>query len=185
MLANALLLGIAVVTSLRSRVAFQAWVFFALCYLINQGVLGRGRVGLIGPHMGTLLRYQLENTVLFCIALAVAIPYLRGAWPARWVPRVRGRAVSRPAAVDALVALGYLLVSGTSLALVWLATGDGRSTEIALTELASERLRVYDASAEHVLVGALERLGPDGVDALRAALPVLAELRLAIDEPGA
>ncbi|PZE24125.1 MarR family winged helix-turn-helix transcriptional regulator [Curtobacterium sp. MCLR17_055] len=66
-----------------------------------------------------------------------------------------------------------------------LATGDGRSTEIALTELASERLRVYDASAEHVLVGALERLGPDGVDALRAALPVLAELRLAIDEPGA
>ncbi|MBF4579545.1 sensor histidine kinase [Frigoribacterium sp. VKM Ac-2530] len=39
---------------------------------------------------------------------------------------VRGRAVSRPAVADALVALGYLLVSGTSLALVWLATGDGR-----------------------------------------------------------
>jgi len=39
---------------------------------------------------------------------------------------VRRRAVSRPAVVDALVALGYLLVSGTSLALVWLATGDGR-----------------------------------------------------------
>jgi signal transduction histidine kinase len=39
---------------------------------------------------------------------------------------VRRWAVSRPAVVDALVALGYLLVSGTSLALVWLATGDGR-----------------------------------------------------------
>jgi hypothetical protein len=91
--ANALLLGVAVVTSLRSRRAFQAWIFFAVCYLLNQGVLGRGRVGLIGPHMGTVLRYQLENTVLFCIALAVALPALSGAWPRRWVPRVRGRAL--------------------------------------------------------------------------------------------
>jgi len=105
LLANALLLGIAVVTSLRSRVAFQAWVFFALCYLINQGVLGRGRVGLIGPHMGTLLRYQLENTVLFCIALAVAIPHLRGALPARWVPRVRGRVMSGWAVLGLLAVL--------------------------------------------------------------------------------
>lgn len=39
---------------------------------------------------------------------------------------VRRRAVSRPAVVDALVALVYLLVTGPSLALVWLATGDGR-----------------------------------------------------------
>jgi hypothetical protein len=91
--ANGLLLGVAAVTSLRSGRAFQAWVFFAVCYLLNQGVLGRGRVGLIGPHMGTLLRYQLENIVLFCVALAVALPYLQGAWPRRWIPRVRGHAM--------------------------------------------------------------------------------------------
>ena len=104
-LANALLLGVAAVTSLRSRVAFQAWVFFALCYLVNQGVLGRGRVAIIGPHMGTLLRYQLENTVLFCIALVVAAPYLRGLWPRRWVLRGRGRAVTSWAVVALLAAL--------------------------------------------------------------------------------
>jgi len=46
---------------------------------------------------------------------------------------VRRRAVSRPAVVDALVALGYLLVSGTSLALVWLATGDGRPLGVDVT----------------------------------------------------
>ncbi len=63
-----------------------------------------------------------------------------------------------------------------------LAVGDGRSTEIALTDLAAERLRVYDASAERVLVAALERLEPGGVAALRAALPVLGELRTAVDD---
>ena len=46
---------------------------------------------------------------------------------------VRRRAVSRPAVVDALIALGYLLVSGPSLALVWLATGDGRPLGVDVT----------------------------------------------------
>lgn len=46
---------------------------------------------------------------------------------------VRRRAVSRPAVVDALVALGYLLVSATSLALVWLATGTGRPLGVDVT----------------------------------------------------
>jgi hypothetical protein len=105
LVADALLLGVAVVTSLRSRRALEAWVFFALAYLLNQAVLGRGRVAIIGPHMGTLLRYQLENTVLFCIALAVAAPYLRGAWPRRWAPRLRGRALTSWAVFAVLAAL--------------------------------------------------------------------------------
>ncbi|PPF62559.1 transcriptional regulator, partial [Rathayibacter tritici] len=41
-----------------------------------------------------------------------------------------------------------------------LATGDGRSTEVGLTALARERLAVYDASAERVLVAALPRSQP-------------------------
>jgi hypothetical protein len=105
LMANALLLGVAAVTSLRSRRALEAWVFFAFCYLLNQGVLGRGRVAIMGPHMGTLLRYQLENTVLFCVALAVAVPYLRGVWSRRWVPRLRGRSVTSWAVFAVLAAL--------------------------------------------------------------------------------
>ncbi|WP_369139997.1 hypothetical protein [Modestobacter versicolor] len=88
-LANAALLGLALLTSLRSRVALQAWVFFALAYLLNQGVLGRGRVGLLGPHLGTTLRYQLEDVALFCIALAVAVPALA---------RLRSRRAAAPSA---------------------------------------------------------------------------------------
>ncbi|TWX34570.1 two-component sensor histidine kinase [Frigoribacterium sp. ACAM 257] len=45
---------------------------------------------------------------------------------------VRRWAVSRPAVVDALVALGYVVVSGTGLALVWLATGTGRPLGVDL-----------------------------------------------------
>lgn len=61
-----------------------------------------------------------------------------------------------------------------------LASGDGRSTEVTLTDLARERLRVYDRSAEHVLVAALDQLGPDEVQAVRSALPVLARIRDAV-----
>jgi DNA-binding MarR family transcriptional regulator len=61
-----------------------------------------------------------------------------------------------------------------------LAAGDGRSTEVTLTELARERLRVYDRSAEHVLVAALDQLTPDEVQAVRSALPVLARIRDAV-----
>jgi hypothetical protein len=103
--ANGILLAVAALTSLRSRPALQAWVFFALGYLINQGVLGRGRVAIIGPHMGTLLRYQLENVVLFCIALAVAASALRGLWPRRWAPRLLGRTASSWAAFAVLAGL--------------------------------------------------------------------------------
>jgi hypothetical protein len=71
---NAVVLALVVWSSLRSRRALQAWIFFALCYLLNQGVLGRGRVGLMGVHMGTQLRYQMENVVFFAIALAVTLP---------------------------------------------------------------------------------------------------------------
>ena len=76
MVANAALAGVAIITARRSRRARNAWLFFALAFLLNQGVLGWGRVntvaynsndvdstlGVLGPHMGLLLRYQLENT---------------------------------------------------------------------------------------------------------------------------
>jgi hypothetical protein len=76
LVANAVVLAVVVLSSLRSRAALQAWLFFGLAYLLNQGVLGRGRVSMLGVHMGTVLRYQLENVVLFGIALSVALPVL-------------------------------------------------------------------------------------------------------------
>lgn len=65
-----------------------------------------------------------------------------------------------------------------------LAQGDGRSTEVGLTDLARTRLAVYDASAERVLVEALGALPEDDQRALAAALPVLERLRARL-EPGA
>jgi hypothetical protein len=73
---NVVLVAVVVVSSIRSRTALQAWVVFGLGYLLNQGVLGRGRVSMLGVHMGTVLRYQLENVVLIGVALAVALPVL-------------------------------------------------------------------------------------------------------------
>lgn len=64
-----------------------------------------------------------------------------------------------------------------------LARGDGRSTEVGLTDLARERLRVYDAAAERVLLRALAGLPDADRAALAAALPVLARLQAAIAEP--
>jgi DNA-binding MarR family transcriptional regulator len=61
-----------------------------------------------------------------------------------------------------------------------LAVGDGRSTEVGLTDLAHERLRVYDAAAERVLMGALAGLPEADRAVLVAALPVLARLQDAI-----
>ena len=102
---NLVVLGVVVWSSLRSGRALQAWVFFGLAYLLNQGVLGRGRVSMLGVHMGTVLRYQLENVVLFGIALAVALPVLAQAGR-RFVPvSGRGRWVAVAAACGLVAGL--------------------------------------------------------------------------------
>ncbi len=62
-----------------------------------------------------------------------------------------------------------------------LARGDGRSTEVGLTDLARTRLATYDESAERVLVAALVDLPEDDRRALAAALPVLGRLRARLD----
>ncbi|WP_260855718.1 MarR family winged helix-turn-helix transcriptional regulator [Curtobacterium sp. 9128] len=62
-----------------------------------------------------------------------------------------------------------------------LAVGDGRSTEVGLTDLARRRLAEYDVSAEHVLVAALVALPQEDQRALAAALPVLERLRAQLD----
>ncbi|MFS0729090.1 MarR family transcriptional regulator [Curtobacterium sp. 1P10AnD] len=58
-----------------------------------------------------------------------------------------------------------------------LARGDGRSTEVGLTGLARQRLAVYDASAERVLVAAMEGLADGDRRVLAEAGAVLARLR--------
>jgi hypothetical protein len=124
--ANGLLLGVVAVSALRFRRALDAWLFFAVGFLLNQGVLGWGRLnsvayssidvdstlGVLGPHMGSLLRYQLENVVLFCIALAVAVPHLRGALPRRLgrLPGGRGRLVRGLAVLCGVLVLAPLWV---------------------------------------------------------------------------
>lgn len=65
-----------------------------------------------------------------------------------------------------------------------LAAGDGRSTEVGLTDLARERLTVYDAAAERVLVTAMSAMSADAQAALAAALPRFAELRRALEARG-
>lgn len=66
-----------------------------------------------------------------------------------------------------------------------LARGDGRSTEVGLTDLARRRLADYDVSAERVLVAAMRAL-PDGDRrALAAAMPALERLRALLDEHAA
>ncbi|MCJ1715813.1 MarR family winged helix-turn-helix transcriptional regulator [Curtobacterium sp. VKM Ac-2922] len=62
-----------------------------------------------------------------------------------------------------------------------LAAGDGRSTEVGLTELARERLTVYDAAAERVLVAAIGSLPVEAQHALAAAVPHLGDLRRALE----
>lgn len=92
LVADAALAFVVIRTARRSRAARNAWLFFAISFLVNQGVLGWGRVktvaygsnhvdatlGVLGPHMGLLLRYQLEDVLLLCVALAVAAPHLGG-----------------------------------------------------------------------------------------------------------
>lgn len=65
-----------------------------------------------------------------------------------------------------------------------LARGDGRSTEVGLTGLAEGRLADYDASAERVLVDAMDALSEDDRRALAVAMPALERLRARLDERG-
>lgn len=62
-----------------------------------------------------------------------------------------------------------------------LAAGDGRSTEVGLTDLARDRLAVYDAAAEQVLVAAMQTLDPRARQDLARALPRFAELRQVLE----
>ncbi|KTR08888.1 transcriptional regulator [Curtobacterium luteum] len=58
-----------------------------------------------------------------------------------------------------------------------LARGDGRSTEVGLTELAQRRLAVYDESAERVLVEAMAAASAADRRVLADVGDVLARLR--------
>jgi DNA-binding MarR family transcriptional regulator len=61
-----------------------------------------------------------------------------------------------------------------------LVRGDGRSTEVGLTDHARELLRTYDHAAEEVLVSALRRLPASARRDIAAAVPALQDLRAAI-----
>ena len=111
-------------------------MFFGLGYLLNQGVLGRGRVSMLGVHMGTVLRYQLENVVLLGIALAVALPVLLCAVRHR-IPDGRSWRLAATAVVAALVA---------AVALPW---SHAVRAEVSLSAGAATRSYVDDLHASY------------------------------------
>jgi len=83
--ASVALVGFAIVTMVASRAAAPAWIFAAAMIIVNQGILGRGRVGLSGIHIGRDLRYQLDSAFAVCIAVGVAGHHLARR-PPSWMP---------------------------------------------------------------------------------------------------
>lgn len=73
--ATAVVLSVVVWTCLRSPLARRAWVWYFLVTLLSQGLVARGRVGVVGVETTVQnLRYQGDAVYLFLIALAVAVP---------------------------------------------------------------------------------------------------------------
>ncbi len=73
--ATALVLSVIVWTSMRSGVARRAWAWFVLSALLSQLLVARGRLQLLGIDTTVReLRFQVDSSYLFLIALAVALP---------------------------------------------------------------------------------------------------------------
>jgi DNA-binding MarR family transcriptional regulator len=131
----------------------------------------------VGPFRRTLLNASRQEGALPSIPDA-QIEVLRRLDEDGWAsPTALGRALGLArSTVSNLVAA----MERGGLVERRLAVGDGRSTEVGLTDLARERLRVYDAAAERVLMEALAGLPDADRAVLVAALPVLTRLQDAI-----
>lgn len=128
----------------------------------------------IGPFRRTLLTASRQEGALPAIPDA-QIEVLRRLDEDGWAsPTALGRALGLArSTVSNLVAA----MERDGLVARRLAQGDGRSTEVGLTDLARERLRVYDEAAERVLLDAMAALQEQERAVLVAALPVLARLQ--------
>lgn len=136
----------------------------------------------IGPFRRTLLVTARRSVALPDIPDA-QIEVLRRLDDAGWSsPTALGRALGLArSTVSNLVAA----MERDGLVDRRLAQGDGRSTEVGLTDLARRRLADYDESAERVLVDAMASLSADDQRALAAAVPALGRLRARLDEGSA
>ncbi|OIH96481.1 MULTISPECIES: MarR family winged helix-turn-helix transcriptional regulator [unclassified Curtobacterium] len=136
----------------------------------------------IGPFRRTLLVTARRSVALPDIPDA-QIEVLRRLDDAGWSsPTALGRALGLArSTVSNLVAA----MERDGLVDRRLAQGDGRSTEVGLTDLARRRLADYDESAERVLVDAMTSLSADDQRALAAAVPALGRLRARLDEHSA
>lgn len=132
----------------------------------------------IGPFRRTLLITARRSVALPDIPDA-QIEVLRRLDEDGWSsPTALGRSLGLArSTVSNLVAA----MEGDGLVERRLARGDGRSTEVGLTDLARRRLADYDASAERVLVDAMAALSDDDQQALADAMPVLERLRAGLD----
>ncbi|QZQ57220.1 MarR family winged helix-turn-helix transcriptional regulator [Curtobacterium sp. TC1] len=132
----------------------------------------------IGPFRRTLLTTARHSVALPDIPDA-QIEVLRRLDEDGWSsPTALGRTLGLArSTVSNLVAA----MEGDGLVERRLARGDGRSTEVGLTDLAARRLADYDASAERVLVDALTALSDGDQRVLADAMPALGRLRARLD----
>jgi len=130
--ASTLVGGVIVWSSWRSSLARRAWVWFLVCAMFSQLLLGRGRLGVLDLE-GALytLRYQVDATYLLLIALSVAVPAaLKGG---------RETAVNRRL-LFTVAAVAVLLIPGWVQSIRSISErGAGRVTDVYFASLRHDR----------------------------------------------
>lgn len=102
------LLAVALVVSVRRRSsAWRAWAFLVICWAVNLGLVGIGRVGAFGPGVGLDPRYNAEMALLLPVAVALAFRGVVHEQP-------RQRAFRAAPLVAGAVAVGLLAASSAS-----------------------------------------------------------------------
>jgi len=70
--AQAVLAAAIIVSILRRRRAWRAWVFLLVCWLVNLGVIGLSRAVKFGTDIGLDARYNAEMALLLPLVIALA-----------------------------------------------------------------------------------------------------------------
>ncbi|MCO7239130.1 MarR family winged helix-turn-helix transcriptional regulator [Aeromicrobium sp. CnD17-E] len=145
------------------------------------GTLARGLSEEVGPLRRSILNASRARAGLPSLPDA-QIEVLRRLHPDRWEsPTALGRrlGLARPTVSNLVSAM-----EKSGLVTRRADDADARSVQVGLTDLAREQLRVYDDAAESLLVEILGDLDPAQRRTLDDALPVLAQVRAALDEGG-
>jgi len=88
-LAQVVLAAALVVSIARRRSAWRAWAFLLVCWVVNLGLVGVGRIAGFGTGVALDPRYNAEMALLLPLALALAFAPGPGARAAAAAPRPR------------------------------------------------------------------------------------------------